>query len=359
MKVLVLTEDYPNNKGGVSLMYVHTRNIYYREKGVEVVNLNFSATGEYVIDGIRVINLDIYDRENDCYDLLLLHAANLRHHYRFLRKYGERFQKFMFFYHGHEVLKIHSVYSKPYPYQKENIVKVLFQNLYDDFKLHVWRRYIPQVVSKSWFVFVSEWMLSEFEKWTGISRQGLKGRYSITYNCVGNEFERERFDSESVKSYDFITIRGNIDGSKYSIDLVNEMAKKTPRGRFLLIGKGKFFDYNEKAGNLMWWDKTLSHSEILDVLNKSRFALMPTKTDAQGLMMCEMAAFGIPVITSDIPVCHEVFNGFNNVYYISNDNLQSLDGFLDMKEKCIKDERYYRDTTVEKEYRTICQLLQS
>ena len=34
---------------------------------------------------------------------------------------------------------------------------------------------------------------------------------------------------------------------------------------------------------------------------------MPTRADAQGVMACEMATFGIPLITSNIDVCKEVF----------------------------------------------------
>lgn len=353
MKILVLTEDYPNNDGGVTLMYVHTRNVYYKEHGIEVYNLSFSAKESYIYDGIKVLSLEDYAKGAKKYDLLIIHAANIRHHYKFLKKYGNRFKKFVFFYHGHEVLKIHSVYSKPYPYVQNNKLKVFFQNIYDDYKLSVWRRYLPKVVSKSWFVFVSNWMLQEFEKWTRISRKELENHFSITYNCVGKEFEFEKYDASFPKKYDFVTIRGNLDGSKYSIDLVNKMAKATPKGRFLVVGKGEFFKHYEKAPNIEWWDKTLSHQEIIQALNDSRYALMPTRTDAQGLMMCEMAAFGIPVITSDIPVCHEVFDGFDNVWFVSNSRIQSLNNILALENKCKKDNRYFCDVTVNKEYRLI------
>ena len=57
---------------------------------------------------------------------------------------------------------------------------------------------------------------------------------------------------------------------------------------------------------------------MIDLLNKSRCALMPTRTDAQGVMACEMATFGIPLVTTDLPVCHEVFDTFVNVQYIAN-----------------------------------------
>ena len=81
---------------------------------------------------------------------------------------------------------------------------------------------------------------------------------------------------------------------------------------------------------------------------------MPTRTDAQGLMMCEMAAFGIPVITSDITVCHEVFDGFCNAYYISNDSVNaSLADFLFKESKSIKDERFYKANTISFELEVI------
>ena len=37
------------------------------------------------------------------------------------------------------------------------------------------------------------------------------------------------------------------------------------------------------------------------------------------IMACEFATFGIPMITSDIDVCHEVFEDFANVGFIRND----------------------------------------
>ena len=114
MKLLVAVVDYPDNNGKVSLMYVHTRNVYYAKKGIDVTVLNFSTKKDYVFDGISVISLNTYESTVNSYDILLCHAANLRNHYRFLKKYEKKFKKIVFFYHGHEVLKINKVYSKPY-----------------------------------------------------------------------------------------------------------------------------------------------------------------------------------------------------------------------------------------------------
>lgn len=352
-RILVLVADYPNNDGGVALMYVHTRNMAYKDAGHDVTVLNFSASGAYDYDGICVITLKNYEQEPREYDILLLHAANLRNHYRFLRKYENRFPRMIFFYHGHEVLKINEAYSKPYDYLKRNKAKEIFQDCYDVFKLGIWREYIPKIISKSEFVFVSHWMEEQFYKYTRISRKVLENRSHITYNSVGRIFESETFEENCNKEYDFITIRSFMDGSKYCIDLVNQWAYNTPNAKFLIVGKGEIFKHYEKASNVIWLNQTMKHKEMLQYLNASRFALMPTRTDAQGLMMCEMAAYGIPVITSDISVCHEVFDGFENVFFVSNDKSVSLDDFLRIKSMCRKDDRFFLKNTVQKELEII------
>ncbi len=355
VKVLVAVTDYPSNENSVVHRFVHTRNLYYIQAGVEVVVLNFATLENYIFEGIRVISLKGYvnERVSSKYDVLILHQANLRNHFRFINRYGNDFPRFVFFYHGHEVLKLNCVYPKPYEYKKQRIIRRLIQNWYDDYKLKKWHDYLPTIAYKSFFVFVSQWMMEEFIRWVKLDSGFLNNRSEIIYNCVGKTFEIEQYECLSEKKYDFVTIRGNIDTSKYAIDIVNRMAENTPRGRFLIVGKGDYFKYNNKAKNITWLDRTLDHAEIVVALNQARFALMPTRTDAQGLMMCEMAAFGIPVITSDIPVCHEIFDGFENAYFIKNNEGLSLDEFIDKKSSVIKDDRYYENKTVEREVRII------
>lgn len=354
MNILVVVENYPNNNGGVTLMYVHTRNLYYKNNGINVTVLSFSAEQSYEKDGISVITLADYEKSEKTYELLVLHATNVRHHYRFLKRYGDRFPRFLFFYHGHEVLRINKVYSKPYPYVSRSRIKEFLQDCYDTFKLRIWRKYLPKVAYKSHFVFVSKWMYDEFLKHTKIPEKVLHGKTSITYNCVGETFEKECYDENAEKVYDFVTVRGNLDGSKYSVDIVNRLAFNTPNAKFLLVGKGEFFNHYEKAPNIEWRNQTMGHKEIIEILQKSRFALMPTRTDAQGLMMCEMSALGIPVITSDIPVCHEVYDGFDNAYFIdNNDEKLTLDEYISRPSVCVKDVRFFMNYTISKELEII------
>lgn len=320
-KILVIAADYPNNHGGVTLMYVHTRNVYYANHGIDVAVLNFSAVESYEYENIRVITLADYESSSEQYDILVAHAPNLRNHYRFLKKYQDRFARLVFFFHGHEVLKITDTYSRPYPYvKKSSWLRNVVQNGYDAFKLRLWRNYYPSVADKSDYIFVSGWMLNKFCKYTKLPKSALKERIHIIPNSVGRIFEEQSYDKTVPKKYDFVTIRGNLDGSKYCVDVVNALARNNPDYKFLVVGRGKYFDHVEKAANLDWMDATLKHTQIVEVLNGANCALMPTRLDAQGVMMCEMASFGIPVITSNIEICQEISSVLDNVIMIDHND---------------------------------------
>ena len=67
--------------------------------------------------------------------------------------------------------------------------------------------------------------------------------------------------------------------------------------------------------------------------------------------MCEMASFGIPLITSDVPVCHEVLGRFANVRFIANDQfgceLSSL--ISRIPPRCDDESPYSKENTIGRE----------
>lgn len=320
-KVLVLVADYPNLIGGVTLMYVHVRNKYYIQHDINVTVLNFRANEDYEIDGIRVITKDSYVKNVLLFDVLICHAPNIRNHYMFLKKYGEKFPHFIFFFHGHECVRISKVYPKPYNYVKgASKLRQVMQDYYDSFKLSVWHKYLPEVAGKSDFIFVSKCFFAEFKHYVSLSEQDLQNNIHIIHNSVGSAFEVNSYHYIEEKRYDFITIRNHIDDSNYCVDLIDELAKQNPHYQFLLIGKGDFFKYNRKTDNLTWIDKYLSHEELLLFIDKAKCALMPTRRDTQGVMSCELVAYGIPLITSDLEICKEIFENLHNVEFIHNED---------------------------------------
>lgn len=355
-KVLVLATNYPSPVVPVALNYIHTRNLFYIENGINVVVLNFSAKASYKWEGIDVICLNEYQNKRFDFDVLISHAPNLRNHYIFLRKYEKRFNKILFFFHGHEVLFRSRTYSKQYFFIKTNKIRSIKEDVYDRIKLKIWSKYLPLLVGKSYYIFVSTWMFNQFKRWTNLDENALHNKIRITYNGIGKKFENVVFDREKYKKYDFITIRSNLDGSKYAIDIVCKLAQANPNMKFLLIGKGKYFQFNVLPQNIDWIDQYCDHDMIIDFLNTSRCALMPTRTDAQGLMACEIASTGMPLITSDIDVCHEIFEGFNNIEYINNDDPDSgfLKKYSKLLEKNVKSsDKYYTSNTTKTEVELI------
>lgn len=356
MKILVLATNYSRPDGFISLQYIHTRNKLYVKKGIDVSVISFAAKNDYELDGVKVYTPQTYKNKLKelRYDILISHAPNLKNHYTFLKKYAKRFNNIIFFFHGHEVLMTSGIYPKPYDFNKRDyFISSKIRYLYDKLKLSVWRNYLQKIAYKSQFVFVSNWMYKMFIKYTKLNPDNIEDRKYVIYNCVGQYFENNNYEIDADKEYDFITIRNNLDGSKYGIDIVTRIAENNPQYKFCIVGKGEFYKYNNKPNNLIWIDKNLSHEEIITYLNQSRCALMPTRADAQGVMACEMATFGIPLITSDIDVCKEVFEGFKNVAFIDNDNeyidiepiLKKLESIGEIK----KNEKYFAKNTVHKE----------
>lgn len=321
MRVLVLAEEY-SSKNKISQGFIHTRNLEYLKKNILVDVISFNNPQEfYTLDNIPIYSLEKFYKEkkvND-YDLVISHAPNLRHHCKFINKNYDKIKKVIFFFHGHEILYSKDIYPKPYTYMKKNnFIKESIRNIYDIFKIKYMRNFLKKKIPKSFFIFVSDWMYNEFKKNIKIDLPNEK--YEIIYNAIGEEFLINNYNKNTKKEYDFITIRNILDGSKYCIDIVNELAKNNKKYKFLIIGKGNFFKYNKKSSNIDIIEKNLTHKEIVKYLDEAKYALMPTKADAQGVMMCEMASYGIPLITSNIPVCRMVFSNVKNIYLFNNDN---------------------------------------
>lgn len=365
MNVLVLAEAYPMPGSSVFAMYIHTRNQYYASHGAEVTVVNFRAKGPAELDGIRIISWKDFERDHksEKFDVVISHASNIKHHYRFMKKFGDRFPRHIFVFHGHEVLRMSKVYPPLFSWKRQRgKMKNTLRDIYDLCKLRIWKWYFEDKkrIDKTELVFVSHWMLDEFLKNTHTNHRLIEDHVHVIYNSVGKIFEDNEYHPISPK-YDFVTIRQNIDGEKYCVDVVNKLANKNPQYSFLVVGRGELFTHIKKADNLIWEDRNLRHEEMLNVLNEARFALMPTKTDAQGLMMCEMATYGIPVVTSDIPVCHEALDAFDRVAFVSNSGEDDLKVHIDRLNEAMKYStgritKFFEENTSGKEWELILRL---
>lgn len=354
--LLIACVDYPKEHSH-SMQYVHVRNLEYVKSGINVKVLNFSSKEKYLLDGIEVVPLesvtcDIVDFNNY---ILICHAPNIRMHYRFLLKFGKHFKKIIFFFHGHEIVKTNNLYPKPYSYNKESPFKKSIISFYDIIKINLWRIYFKKINTNSPIIFVSNSLKNDFFQYLNKDeRESLDKRIHIIHNGIAPTFERNQYDFNSKKLYDFITIRSNLDSSVYCVDLINDIAKANPDSKFLIIGEGEYFLHNEKAPNIELVLKTFNQEDLLGYIDQAKFALMPTRRDSQGVMACELASYGIKVFTSDLNVCHEMFDSFKNTILLSeNEFLRynfSKEIFSEYKEMNTK---FYTHNTIRKEINLI------
>lgn len=324
----MLVTDYPT-ASTAAMGFVHTRNINYNKfGGVHIDVLSFRAAESYSFEGISVHTLADYKQNlaGRNYDLLISHAPNLREHLRFLRKYEYRFPRIVFFFHGHEILRRNEEYPWPYAFRrKERLVRTFIQGPYDAVKLLCMGRMIERLRGKIHLVFVSDWLKRRFIRNVRLRGMDIDSISSVIHNAVGEVFCAESFDPRAPKKGDFITIRSNMDNSTYAMDNILKLAQGNPSLSFHVIGKGSFFEHYHAPANLTYHLGKLSHWEIAETLNRYRYALMPTRNDTQGVMSCEMAMFGIPLVTSDIEICREILGGMVNVAFLDNGKPESTD----------------------------------
>ena len=100
--------------------------------------------------------------------------------------------------------------------------------------------------------------------------------------------------------------------------MVCEFARANPNYTFHIYGKGRFFDFFDKPGNVKVFDYHINQDDIPYLLNDYRCALMPTRCDAQGVMACEIATYGMPLITTNIEINIEMFQDFGNVKLLNS-----------------------------------------
>lgn len=324
MEVLILVQDYPNDNNKYAMNYVHTRNLEYIKHNLTITVLSFSAQHSYQYEGIGVISLQDFKIKyaEVVFDLVISHAPNLRNHIRLLKEHESNFKKVLFFIHGHEVMRMSKYYPKPYSYLRTNHLKEFSRDLYDLFKLKILKRYFLSMFKKKKIkiIFVSNWMRDVFLENIPIDPKLLLDNSYVVSNSMNSIFLEKNYSFEKPLKADFITVRP-LDNSKYAVDLVVELAKKHPSLSFHIYGKGNYFSYNEKPKNVEVFQEFFTPNDMAERLNHYRCALLPTRLDAQGVLMCEVATYGMPLVTSSLPICKEMLASFNNVFYFDNDKI--------------------------------------
>lgn len=358
MEVLVLVQSYPSESNKYAMNYVHTRNLEYIKNGVTVDVLSFSAQNSYVYEGITVYSQEEYVQKKlkKSIDLAISHAPNLRNHIRFLRKHDSSINNILMFIHGHEVMQMSKYYPRSYSFVKSSKIKQKVRDVYDIYKLQSLKQFISKKFDekKLKFIFVSNWMKDVFLENISIDPLVLNKNSYVIPNSMNAVFLQKNYTPAEFKA-DFVTVRP-LDNSKYAIDVVVSLARKHPDLTFHIYGKGDYFQYNDQPKNIEVFQEFFSPNTLAELFNHYRCALLPTRLDAQGVMMCEAATYGMPLVTSDLPICLEMLDSYDNVFFFNNNklniDLNEILNYITPKQDFNK-EKFSNKNTVRKEIEVI------
>lgn len=326
-KTLIITKSYPSIKKPYAMSYVHSRCLEYKQKKMNFEVLSFDTTNNYQHEGIDVVTLDCAKKKIETYFQIVSHAPNLRQHIPFIIKHCKN-KKIVLTFHGHEVIFKSRHYPKPYRFLFRNtlhsMLNKLINDTYDYFKLKTLKLFFQNFQITS-FIFVSEHLRNLAEK--DLNYKFPDSKTFIINNCANTTFITNTYKPAQERANDFITIRP-LDNSTYCIDYIIKLALNHPDLSFTIYGQGSYFINRKPLNNLKIINHFIPQAEIPGLLSNFKAALMPTRHDTQGVMACEMATFGIPLITSDIKVCKEIFAEMPNVYFINNDTIPDLNKIL-------------------------------
>lgn len=320
MKILILAEAYPSAAHPYAMGFVHARAKHQLAAGHEVAVLSFSAAGPYSHEGIRVFTESDL-RDVAPFDIVHAHAPNLRNHLRWLRRHSG--MPLLMFVHGHELLHTRRYYPRPYPFQHSLRERFVFasQAFYDPIKLRALKRFCAarsRRLQRFGFVFVSEWMRREALACNHWLVDGLAEVPSeVIPNGVHSVFLQRSYLQANQTLADVVCIRP-FDNPKYAIDELVGWAVRAPQLSFHVYGKGRYFEHCPPPPNMQVFRRFIEQKDIPDLLDRYRAAAMPTRLDSQGVMACEMATYGIPLITSDLDVPRQMLQGFGNVRFVAS-----------------------------------------
>lgn len=347
MNILILCTDYPTETAPYKIAWAHARSKHYLKNGYKVTVVNFSSKKNYTIDSVNVITRYDLNLSELNFDVVVSHSPNIRFHFPLLYKIRKLDKKIVIFFHGSESLYQNRDYSTPYYYMKSSFVTYFAREVYDYLKMKVIKNFV-KTTKEIKIIFVSQWMKDKVCKNTGLSFNKIKNE--IIHNCLSSSFYEKKYSPEDKFEADFVTLR-KLDESKYAVDKVIEFAIANPDKKFHIFGRGEYFDHFKLPSNVEWFDYYINQDDLTKHLNKYKAALMPTRVDAQGVMSCEMAVYGIPLIVSDIFIMREMLNDFPNVDFIKledfNKPYANLPNFR--VAAIAEEEKFSYRSTVEKE----------
>ena len=306
MRVLIVAPGYVSATKSRAYTFVHARARGYIKFGDQVqvfVPPTFASSIRslkevalsYIIDDVKVSKApwSYFPKVASDFEpeVIAVHASNGL----WLNHILEVGKPMVLWVHGAEAL-IEAFFNYYFPFSiRANVLKGL--SLATDFlKLIFFRRFL---LMSDAVVYVSQWMRKIVEKYIGVRHPAA---FVIPNAIETNTFRRTNFDVETRRNKG-ISVRAF--GWKYGLDTA-VLAYSNLEGTCLtIIGIGPLERYlrklaNKYKSNVKIKTEVIPHDGLSVIFNEYGYFVAPSRTEAQGVAMCEAMACGLPVIATKV-----------------------------------------------------------
>jgi len=318
MKVLIIPPEYPSQQNKHAYAFVHARAKIYLANGLNTQVFVPSRTSlhNYCYEGVS-IHKGSYELLREVIqefdpDIIAVHAPSPNMLIRL-----QIFQRpVVVWIHGAEVLLTTFHHYIP-SFGIKNSIDKLYSLVCDTYRNLALRRALQKVNA---IVYVSKWMEKASEKYLLIKHP----HSFVIPNPVDTDLFKPFTTSITKKEIAGISVRAL--EWKYGVDIAVK-AFANSGVKLTIIGRGSLEKYLRKLAklcnaNVEFITEGVEHQKLPTIYNNYMFFVAPSRTEAQGVAMCEAMACGLPIVATNVGGIPEfVIDEYNGLLVPPNDPL--------------------------------------
>jgi glycosyltransferase involved in cell wall biosynthesis len=320
MRIALLAPGYPTDEAPYNHAFVHARARLYAERGHAVAAFALGDARRWTLDGVAATSGTAREIEAAITafrpDVLAIHAPN----FRSIPVAQRIFVPQVSWIHGHEAqLSLHAVhFARTLPGKAWKLIKALPRQAV---QLSLLSEFLPAQKS---VVFVSRWMRAQAETNT---RQTFAAA-EIIPNPVDVAMFSPRLDPD--RRFHGVTTR-SLNTRVYGLDVAIRAFSRFGGAHLTMIGTGSLEAplrrlIEETRSNTTLEARNVPHRAMPELLSRYGFFVAPSRSESQGLAMCEAMACGLPVIATRVGGIPEFVTHMQEGLLVPPDDPETLRG---------------------------------